>query len=242
MAIIVLYNWEQLCFSQGKSWGWRTSWRLNTVECRCPGLLPLLRVIASNLTAEDIFLIIHFKSVYYVEILKRFGGQSPELWPTFGSSILTVYEVTVCHTVSSSLCRKVEQQSIAVLHTTLFSRQCHCSYSHYLCALFPTVHCSTIYIINTTTHSCWTCYYAVIVLQYVQYRHVANCTAKPLGFFQRFVTVPHQHVDVDMCGKFDSHIIPAINLFLFVFHLTVWQSRHVVLKNYLQNQLISRPW
>jgi hypothetical protein len=43
------------------------------------------------------------------------------LWPTFGSSIVTVFEVTE-RSVSSSLWRKVEQQSIAVLHT----RQCHC--------------------------------------------------------------------------------------------------------------------
>jgi hypothetical protein len=82
--------------------------------------------------------------------------QRPELWPIFGSPILTVFAVTQ-RSVSSSLWRKVEQQSIAVLHTTLFSRQCHCSYSHYLCALLPTVHCSTIYTINTT-HSCWTCH------------------------------------------------------------------------------------
>ena len=87
---------------------------------------------------------------------------------------------------SSNLRRKVEQQSFALLHTTLFSRQCHCSYSHYLCALLPTVHCSTIY---TTTHSCWTCHYAVTVLQYVQCHHLPNCTATYLEFLQRFITV-----------------------------------------------------
>ena len=42
------------------------------------------------------------------------------------SAFLTVFEVTD-RSVSSRLCRKVEQQSIAVLHSTLFSRQCHCS-------------------------------------------------------------------------------------------------------------------
>jgi len=41
-------------------------------------------------------------------------------------SILTVFEVTD-RPVSSSLCRKAEQQSIAVLHSTLFSRRCHLS-------------------------------------------------------------------------------------------------------------------
>ena len=45
-----------------------------------------------------------------------------QLWPIFGSSILTVCEVTE-RCVSSSLWRKVEQQSITVLH----SKQCHCS-------------------------------------------------------------------------------------------------------------------
>jgi hypothetical protein len=52
--------------------------------------------------------------------------QWPKLWPMFVSSIMTVYEVTE-PSVSSSLWRKVEQQSFAVLHTTLFSRQCHCN-------------------------------------------------------------------------------------------------------------------
>ena len=49
-------------------------------------------------------------------------GQRPDLWPIFGSPILTVFEVTD-RSVSSILCRKTEQQSSAVLH----SRQCHCS-------------------------------------------------------------------------------------------------------------------
>jgi hypothetical protein len=48
--------------------------------------------------------------------------QRPELWPIFGSSIVTVFEVTEC-SVSGSLWRKVEQQSIAVLHNI----QYHCS-------------------------------------------------------------------------------------------------------------------
>jgi len=51
---------------------------------------------------------------------------SPEMWPIFRSSLVTVFEVTEL-SVSSSSWLKAEQQSIAVLHTTLFSRQCHCS-------------------------------------------------------------------------------------------------------------------
>ena len=52
--------------------------------------------------------------------------QVPQLWPIIGSPTLTVPEVTD-RSVSSSLRRKAEQQSVAVLHSTLFSRQCHCS-------------------------------------------------------------------------------------------------------------------
>jgi len=48
--------------------------------------------------------------------------QRTELWVIFGSSIMTVFEVTE-RCVSSSLWRKVEQPFIVVLH----SRQCHCS-------------------------------------------------------------------------------------------------------------------
>jgi len=39
-----------------------------------------------------------------------------QLWPIFGYSILTVFEVTE-RSVSSSLWRKVVQQTIAVLHS-----------------------------------------------------------------------------------------------------------------------------
>ena len=64
------------------------------------------------------------KLAYCVEIVLRLGGavcrQRPELWPIFDPSILTVFEVTD-RSVSSSLWRKAEQQSIAVLHSTLFS-------------------------------------------------------------------------------------------------------------------------
>jgi hypothetical protein len=91
-----------------------------------PDVLTSLRDIASNETAEDILLKVNCKSAYYVEIMRSLHEavcrQRPELWPVFGSSILTVYEVTD-RSVSSSLCRKAEQQSVAVLHTTLFNRQ-----------------------------------------------------------------------------------------------------------------------
>jgi hypothetical protein len=52
--------------------------------------------------------------------------QIPEMWPKFGSSTLTVFEVT-SRSVSNILFRKAEQQSIAVLRSTLFSNQCHFS-------------------------------------------------------------------------------------------------------------------
>ena len=130
-------------------------------KCRYLAVLPSITDIASSNTAYTNWLVIECKSAYYVDILLRLGGavcrQRPELWTIFGSSILTVCEVTE-RSVSSSLWRKVEQQCIAVLN----SRQCHCStisvqfcsYCQSLCALLTTVHCSTIYAINTTTHSC----------------------------------------------------------------------------------------
>ena len=128
-----------------------------TIEFRYPAVLPSLTDTASNDTAYSNFVIIGCKLAYYVEILRRLGEavcrQRPELWPIFGSPILTVFEVTE-RSVSSRLWRKavqqsiavlhttlfstadsatVAQQSIAVLHTTLFSRQCHCSTAIYRC-------------------------------------------------------------------------------------------------------------
>ena len=89
--------------------------------------------------------------------------QRPELWPIFGSPIVTVFEVTD-RSVSSSLWRKAEQQSLAVLHTTLLSTEDSatvapflyklCSYSHYFGALLRTVQFSTIHTINAIIHSC----------------------------------------------------------------------------------------
>jgi hypothetical protein len=121
--------------------------------------------------------------------------ESLELWLKVGSFIVTELKS------HSALCqavylRKVEQQSVAVLHTALFSRWWHCNtisvqivylQSLLLCTS-PNRHCSTIYTINTTTHSCWTCHYAVTVLQYVQCLYLPNCTATLVGFFQHFIT------------------------------------------------------
>jgi len=58
------------------------------------------------------------------------------------------------------------------------------SYSHYLCALLPTVQCSPIHTISAIIHSCWSCHYAVTVLLYVQRFHLVNCTATLIGFLQ----------------------------------------------------------
>ena len=45
-----------------------------TRECRYPAVLPSLTDIASNNTAYSNWLVIGFKSDYYVDILLRFGG------------------------------------------------------------------------------------------------------------------------------------------------------------------------
>ena len=101
-------------------------------NCRIkrPACLHYLRDITSNLTIYEILLIIYCRLAYYAEILTMLGGdvckERPELWPIIGFSTLTVSEVTE-RSVSRSLWRKVEWQSIAVLHTTLFCRQYHCS-------------------------------------------------------------------------------------------------------------------
>ena len=160
------------------------------------------------------------------------------LWPIFGSTNLTVFAVTE-RSVSISLWWKIEQQSIAVLHTTLFSRQCHCSYSHYICALLPTVHCSTIYTINTTTHSCWPSHYVVTVLQCAQCHHLLNCTATHLGFFQRFITVRPKVCRHWQVWEIRQSHNPCYHLILFWFpldsvtELTCWLSLCAV-KYYLK--------
>jgi len=68
--------------------------------------------------------------------------QRPELWVTVGYMKLCVDRDMNCRrclvlsswqylksqiAVPSSLCRKAEQQSVAVLHSTWFCRKCHCS-------------------------------------------------------------------------------------------------------------------
>jgi len=81
--------------------------------------------------------------------------QRPELSHIFVSSILNVFEVTERY-VSSSLCQKIEQQSITVLpHYSADSATVApflynlCSYILCLWTLLPTVHCIRSYIINT---------------------------------------------------------------------------------------------
>jgi len=49
------------------------------VEFRRPGLLHLVKVIVTDLTADDNFLIIDFETVFYVEIMTRFGAEISEL-------------------------------------------------------------------------------------------------------------------------------------------------------------------
>ena len=135
--MIFLYKYTRLCSSYGKSWDRRNIWASNTGECRFTGLLLLLKVVASNLTADVILLIIDLESVSYVEIMKRLGAQSPELWLTVDYMKLCVDRELKCGLnlvlpswqylkSESSLFQDVygvEQQSTAVLH----SRQCHCS-------------------------------------------------------------------------------------------------------------------
>ena len=44
----------------------------------------MLKVIASNVTADDILLITDFDSVFYVEIMTMFGAQSSDMWVRVG--------------------------------------------------------------------------------------------------------------------------------------------------------------
>jgi hypothetical protein len=71
-----------------------------------PACLHSLRDTATNPTIYDILLIIDCKLAYYVEILTTLGGdvcrETSELWPIFGFSFLTVFEVTE-RSVSTSL-------------------------------------------------------------------------------------------------------------------------------------------
>ena len=65
--------------------------------------------------------------------------QRPELWPVFGSPIVTVPEVTE-RCVSSSLWRKAEQQSLAVLHITLLSTKDSATLAPFLYKLYSYSH------------------------------------------------------------------------------------------------------
>jgi hypothetical protein len=126
--------------------------------------------------------------------------QRPEVWPIFGSSIVTVFEVTE-RSVSSSLWRKYNSNlslyctpNSATVTPFLYKL---CSYSHYLCALLPTVHCCTIDTINTTQ--------PVIMLQL----YCNNCNViifrtlrqHFLGSSNILSQVAHQSSDVDSVGN-----------------------------------------
>jgi hypothetical protein len=182
----------------------------------------LLKVIDSNVTAEDtllsdfeLFLYRIYEEIRCTELwtvaysLLHEGvcRQRPEMWPIFSFSILTVFEVTQ-RSVSSSLCRKVEQQSIAVLHTTIFSRQCHCStisvqiVSLQSLLLCTSSNCPLQYSLYNKykNKQLWTCHYSVTVLQYVQCYHLPNCTETTLAFF-RFITFLLAAVPVDSVAR-----------------------------------------
>jgi len=73
-----------------------------------------------------------YKQSYDSRLHEAVYRERPELWPIIGSSIVTVFEVSE-RFGSSSLWGKVEQQTIAVLHTTLFSTHCHCNTAIYRC-------------------------------------------------------------------------------------------------------------
>jgi hypothetical protein len=128
-TIIMCYSWERMFFVRHKS---RLKNQLIIANCRIKWQASLhsLRDIDPNLNTYDMLFIIDCKLAYCIEILTMLGGavcrERLELWQIFGSSFVTVSEVTEC-SVSGSLWRKVEQQSIAALHTTLFRRRCHSS-------------------------------------------------------------------------------------------------------------------
>jgi hypothetical protein len=105
MPIIVRYNSDRLCFVRHEL---RRKKQVIVANCRIkrPAGLSYLRDIALSHTTYDILMIINRVPAYCVEILTMLGGavyrEGPVLWPIFGSSIVTVFEVTK-RSVSSSL-------------------------------------------------------------------------------------------------------------------------------------------
>jgi len=120
-----------------------------------------------------------------------------------------------------------------------------CNYSHYLCALLPTAHYSTIYTINTKTNSCWTCHYAVTVLQCVQCYHLPNCTATTVGFLLGFITVLLTTVTVDSVAitRIVSFLLSFLSCLTFPPD-SVWQGWHVdwsAVERYLTDSAANLP-
>ena len=194
MAIIVRYKWDSLFFIRHEM---RLKNKLIIANYRnkLPAGLPPLSDIASNPTTYDIFLTIDRISAYYVEILTMLIGavcrERHELWERGCSYVVTVFEFTEL-SVSSSLWGNIAQQSIAVLHTTLFSRQCHCSTISVATAIThvhfsqPSLQynlynqCNNTQLLNPSLCCNSTAICAV--------SHLPNCTT-PLWLFQNFFTV-----------------------------------------------------
>ena len=110
-----------------------------------------------------------------------------------------------------------------------------CSYSHYICALVPTAHCSTIYTINTTTRSCWTCHYDATLLQYVQFYY----------FLLRLITVLLKSVTVDsVASPKNVYFLLSRHSCLTFPHDRVWYSWYVdwsVVQRYLKKPATILP-
>ena len=138
-----------------------------TTECRYPVVLPSLPDIAWNETAYSNLVMIDCKLAYCVEILRRLHEAVCRQRLNCGRYLVlpswqySKSQIALCQAVYGER----QNSNLSLYCTALYSADSAtvapflyklCSYSHYLCALLPTVHCSTIYTINTTTHSCWT--------------------------------------------------------------------------------------
>ena len=138
-----------------------------TTECRYRAVLLSLTDIAWSETAYSNLVVIDCKLAYCVEIVLRLGGAVCRQrlncgWELFLQSWQYLKsQIALCQAVygerqNSNLslyCTAHYSADSATVAPFLYKL---CSYSHYLCALLPTVHYSKICTINTTTHSCWT--------------------------------------------------------------------------------------
>ena len=137
-----------------------------TTECRYRAVLPSLTDIAWNETAYSNLMITDCKLAFCAEILLRLGGALCRQRLNCGwQLVLPLWQYLKSQ---SALCQTVygerQNSNLSLYCTAYFAADSAtvapflyklCSYSHYFCVLLPTVHCSTIYTINTT-HSCWT--------------------------------------------------------------------------------------